>query len=69
MQAAAAGADDHLLPLDQTDVSCNGRDSQKKSPHQRKVLLMRASFNRFSMPVIRLLAKDLVRLCSIVISS
>jgi hypothetical protein len=61
---AAAGADDHFLPLDQTDVSCNGCDSQKKSPHQRKVLLMRAYFNRFSVPVIRLISKDLVRLCS-----
>jgi hypothetical protein len=58
MQVATAGAHDHLLPLDQTDVSCNGRDSQKKSPHQREVPLMRASFNRFSMPVIRLISKD-----------
>jgi hypothetical protein len=55
-------AHDHLVPLDQAHVSCNGRDSQKKSPHQRKVLLMRDYFNRFSMPVIRLISKDLVRL-------
>ena len=35
MQVAKAGADDHLLPLDQTDVSSNGRESQKKSPHHK----------------------------------
>jgi hypothetical protein len=64
---AAAGADDHLIPLDQTDVSCNGRDSQKKSPHKMNVLLMRAYFSPFSMPVIRLISKDLVRSRSIAV--
>jgi hypothetical protein len=32
----AAGADDHLVSLDQANMSCNGRNSQKKAhPKER----------------------------------